>query len=51
MCAPVAVSYTKNIPCIDEDMSNPDEALDILWQLICKDGMESHDASIQSPSE
>ena len=39
------------IPCIDEDMSNPDEALDILWELICMDGMQSQDSLVQPPRE
>ena len=40
-CVLLYVIY--EIPCIDEDMSNPDEALDTLWEVICMDGMQSQD--------
>ena len=32
-------------------MSNPDEALDTLWEVICMDGMQSQDSLVQPPSE
>ena len=46
-CSLYFVSY-HNIVCADKDMSDPNEALDILWELICKDSRSSRDASDQS---
>ena len=40
-----------NIVCADEDMSDPNEALDILCELICKDSRSSRGASDQSPAK
>ena len=48
---PITWYVIYEIPCTDEDMSNPDEALDILWELICMDSMPSQDFLVQPPSE